>query len=259
MNTFLVPSRKPSRKMSQDNLSQTAEAVRNALRKFANREKAEFFPRFFKSDPDNLGEGDLFLGVTVPHQRAVAKDFHDLPLGEIEKLLADTTHEFRLTALVILVNRFAKSRDECERTDLKDFYLAHLDAVNYWDLVDASAHKILGEWLVERSQQERRAILDPLADSPDWWRQRIAVIACFPFIRRSQFLEILWLAERFVEHPHDLIQKAVGWMLREMGKRDLDVLRVFLKEHSTIMPRVMLRYAIEKMEPVERKQWLEKS
>ncbi|MCB1092233.1 MAG: DNA alkylation repair protein, partial [Verrucomicrobiae bacterium] len=111
-------------------------------------------------------------------------------------------------------------------------------------------------WLIDQGPSKRRTILEPLADSPDWWRQRIAVVACFPLIRRSQFAEILWLAEEFVDHPHDLIQKAVGWMLREVGKRDLDVLRIFLTEHASMMPRVMLRYAIEKMDPVERQRWL---
>lgn len=235
----------------------SAAEVQKSLRKYSNREKAEFFPRFFKSDPENREEGDLFLGVVVPDQRKVAKAFRDLPLEEIEKLLGETTHEFRLTALIILVNQFTKSRNDSEREQLKDFYLAHLDAVNYWDLVDASAHKILGEWIFDLPRAERRAILEPLAESADWWRQRVAVIACFPLIRRSEFSEILWLAEKFVEHPHDLIQKAVGWMLREAGKRDVDMLRVFLQEHADVMPRVMLRYAIEKMDRQERTRWLE--
>jgi 3-methyladenine DNA glycosylase AlkD len=167
--------------------------------------------------------------VTVPEQRLVAQAFRDLPLSELERLLAETTHEFRLTALIILVNRFTKSRDVEEKKRLRDFYLAHLDAVNYWDLVDVSAHKILGEWLVSLPAAERRSILEPLAAFSDWWRQRVAVVACFPLIRRAEFAEILWLAETFLDHPHDLIQKAVGWMLREAGKRDLDVLRVFLQ------------------------------
>lgn len=242
--------------MPLDKPLQTATEVRENLRSLSNLEKAEFFPRFFKSDPENRGEGDLFLGVTVPLQREVAKEFRDLPSQEVEKLLAETTHEFRLTALIILVNRFTKERDDNERTKLKDFYLAHLDGVNKWDLVDASAHKILGEWLVDRSKAERLAILEPLAESTDWWRQRVAVIACFPLIRRSEFSEILWLSGSFIDHPHDLIQKAVGWMLREAGKRDIELLRVFLQEHADVMPRVMLRYAIEKMDPVERKRWL---
>ena len=234
----------------------TAAAVRESLQRLSNRTKAEFFPRFFKSDPENRSEGDLFLGVTVPEQRLVAQSFRDLPLPELEVLLAETTHEFRLTALIILVNRFTKSRDAEEKRRLKDFYLAQLDAVNYWDLVDVSAHKILGEWLVTLPAAERLTLLEPLADSTDWWRQRVAVVACFPLIRRSEFAEILWLAEIYLDHPHDLIQKAVGWMLRETGKRDLDVLRVFLQEHATVMPRVMLRYAIEKMVPEERGKWL---
>lgn len=242
--------------MSGERYSLTAEKVRNQLRKLSNREKAEFFPRFFKSDPDNRGEGDLFLGVVVPEQRKVARGFSHLPLEEIEILLGENTHEFRLTALIILVNRFTKSRCETERIELKDFYLDHLDAVNYWDLVDTSAHKILGEWLADRTKAERNSVLEPLSESSDWWRQRVAVIACFPLIRRSEFSEILWLSEKFVEHPHDLIQKAVGWMLREVGKQDLETLRQFLQKYADRMPRVMLRYAIEKMDREERSEWL---
>jgi len=232
-----------------------AEDLREALRALADREKAEFFPRFFKKDPDNLDEGDLFLGVIVPKQREVAKQFRDLSLDELQKLLADPIHECRLTALFILVNRFERQRDESERTALKDFYLANLDGVNYWDLVDSSAHKILGEWLVGR-KPERSEVLGELAESSDWFRQRVAVLACFPLIRRGEFGEILWLAEAFVDHPHDLIQKAVGWMLREMGKRDVDVLRGFLDDYAALMPRVMLRYSIEKLDREERKSYL---
>lgn len=247
-----------NREKTADSRELTSAEVRESLRALSNREKAEFFPRYFKSDPENRSEGDFFLGVTVPQQREVARRFHDLPRHELESLLAETTHEFRLTALIILVNRFTKSRDHSERTEWKDFYLAHLDAVNYWDLVDVSAHKILGEWLLDRPRAERLATLEPLAASPDWWRQRVAVVACFPLIRRSEFAEILWLAESFIAHPHDLIQKAVGWMLREAGKRDLELLRVFLEEHAGVMPRVMLRYAIEKMDRAERTRWLGK-
>ncbi len=232
-----------------------ADDLREALRALADRDKAEFFPRFFKKDPDNLDEGDLFLGVMVPKQREVAKRFRDLPLGELEILLADPIHECRLTALFILVNRFEKQRDEGERTVLKDFYLANLDGVNYWDLVDSSAHKILGEWLVGR-KWERSAVLGELAESSDWFRQRVAVVACFPLIRRGEFGEILWLAEGFVDHSHDLIHKAVGWMLREMGKRDVELLRGFLEDYAAIMPRVMLRYSIEKLDKAERDKWL---
>jgi len=241
--------------MKEKQQPRTADDLRGALRALANREKAEFFPRFFKKDPGNRDEGDLFLGVTVPQQREVAKPFRDLSLDELEILLGDPIHECRLTALFILVNRFEKSRDEDERTRLKDFYLANLDGVNHWDLVDSSAHKILGEWLVGR-KSERSAVLGELAESSDWFRQRVAVLACFPLIRRGEFSEILCLAEGFVDHPHDLIHKAVGWMLREMGKRDVEVLRGYLEDYAALMPRVMLRYAIEKLDKAERAKWL---
>jgi len=229
----------------------TATSVKNALKQHASPEKAEFFPRFFKSGKGEYGEGDKFLGVIVPRQREVAKTFRDLPFAQTKRLLQDSIHECRLTALLILVNQFERSKDEDRRGEIVEFYLANLDYVNNWDLVDSSAHKILGAWLLDR--EDDRYILDELAESEHLWRERVSVIACFAFIRRNDFDWILRLAEWFLDHEHDLIHKAVGWMLREMGKREEAVLHAFLTEHYQAMPRTMLRYAIEKLpEPVRR-------
>ena len=201
-------------------LPKTAAQVKTALRTFIRPEKAAFYPRFFKCGPGEYGEGDRFLGVTVPDQRKVARRFHDLPDSQVTKLLASAMHEHRLTGLLILVLQFERSKDDARRGAIVDLYLRNLDRVNNWDLVDASAHKILGAWLIDRD----RSVLEELAASGDLWRQRISVIACLAFIKQEDFADILRLAELFLSHPHDLIHKAVGWMLREAGKRDERVL-----------------------------------
>lgn len=226
-------------------------------------DKAAFLPGFFKAFPGGYGEGDEFLGVVVPDQRKVALKYRTLPLPDIDALLQSRWHECRLTALFILVHQFTvaqkpKTRDVDRQKVILDFYLGHLDRVNNWDLVDASAHKILGQWLVDRpvNRSADRKILSSLARSKNMWEQRVSVIATLPLIRAGQFDEILRLSEKFLSHPHDLMHKATGWMLREVGKRDLAVLRAFLQEHVAAMPRTMLRYAIEKMRDAERKKWL---
>lgn len=229
--------------------------VEAALRKHANAEKAAFFPRFFKSGPGEYGEGDKFLGVVVPDQRKIARQFKQLPRAEIAKLLRSPWHECRLTALFILVKQYEqKSNTEAERKEVVDFYLEQLDQVNNWDLVDSSAHKILGAWLVDNPS--KRGVLKKLRRSPDIWRKRVSVIATLPLIKSGSLEEILLAAEELLDHPHDLIHKAVGWMLREMGKVDSAALRGFLDQYASEMPRTMLRYAIEKLDPAERKAWL---
>lgn len=229
-----------------------AAAVRDALRAHIDPKKAAFYPRFFKAGKGEYAEGDKFIGVTVPNQRKVARRFKALELADIEELLADPIHEHRLTGLLILVGQFQKATTEADRERLLKFYLQHLDAVNNWDLVDASAHKILGEWLVDHD----RGLLDGLAESGRLWRERVSVIACLPLIQRGEFAEILGLSAKFLDHPRDLMHKAVGWMLRETGKQDVDVLREFLRQHADRMPRTMLRYAIEKLPEQERRAWL---
>jgi 3-methyladenine DNA glycosylase AlkD len=219
----------------------SAAQVATALEAEADRAKAAFLPRFFKTGPGEYGEGDVFIGVTVPRQRAVARRFRALPLHHLATLLDDRRHECRLTALLILVDQYERA-DARTRTAIARFYLAHLDRVNNWDLVDSSAARILGAHLQTRS----RRLLDRLAASRSLWRPRIAIIATHWFVRQGAFDDALRIADRLLDHPHDLIHKAVGWTLREVGNRDEEVLVRFLRTRYTRMPRTMLRYAIEK-------------
>lgn len=223
-----------------------------ALRQLTDPAKAAFFPRFFKTGKGEYGEGDRFLGITVPQVRAVAKMYAELPLSDVAQLLQSPYHEARLLALLILVRQYESAEHERTKKGIVDFYLRHKDRVNNWDLVDVSAYKILGEFLLTRD----RSVLLRLAKSFDLWSQRIAIVATFSFIREGQFDDTLKLAEIFLTHTHDLMHKATGWMLREVGKRDLIVLRTFLDQYAARMPRTMLRYAIEKMTVSERKKYL---
>lgn len=238
---------------------ETAEQVLRELRRMARRDKAEYLPGFFKAVPGGYGEGDQFLGVVVPDQRKIAKRFRQVSRGAIQGLLDSPWHECRLTGLFILVDQFdraieGKQADPVLAESIVDFYLANLGAINNWDLVDSSAPYILGRWLLERPAQ--RVTLDELSKSSVLWERRVAILATFPLIRAAQFKEILKLSQRLLADEHDLMHKAIGWMLREVGKRDMDTLTGFLEKHVQQMPRTMLRYAIEKMPPVERKFWL---
>ena len=231
----------------------SAAAVKKALREHRNEEKAAFYPRFFKSGKGEYAEGDRFIGVVVPDQRRVAKVFRELPPAQITKLLDDPYHECRLTGLLILVARYEQA-EETERGGLVEFYLEKLDRVNHWDLVDASAHKILGDWLLDKP----RKILTVLAKSGHLWRQRVSVIACLTLIKNGEFDEIKRLSKMFLDHEHDLMHKAVGWMLREMGKMDEGELIGFLDRFAGKMPRTMLRYAIERLPEDVRRDYLAK-
>ena len=230
-----------------------ADDVKDALNEFIDDDKAAFYPSFFKAGKGEYAEGDRFIGVTVPQQRQVAKTFRELSLAQIRKLLRSPIHEHRLTGLLILVNQFERAKEVDLRESIVDFYVQNLDRVNNWDLVDSTAYKILGEWLVDRDRTE----LYELSKSGDLWRERVSVVACLALIKQNDFDDILRLAEHFLEHPHDLMHKAVGWMLREAGKRDERVLKAFLRRNSQAMPRTMLRYAIERLPKPERKAWLE--
>ena len=223
------------------------------LKSHIDPEKAAFYPRFFKTAKGEYGEGDVFLGVTVPNQRRVARQFRELPETEIVKLLDDRKHECRLTALFIMVEQYQRG-DEAVRAHLADLYLRKLDRVNNWDLVDSSAHKILGPHLEHRD----RGVLYGLAAIDHLWSQRVAVIATLHFIKQDDFEDTLRLAELLRDHPHDLMHKAIGWMLREIGKRDQRTLEQFLDEHCDRMPRTMLRYAIERQPESRRKHYLAK-
>lgn len=230
-----------------------ASDVKKELQKIADAEKAVILARFFKTGKGQYGEGDIFIGVKVPEQRTVARSFSELPLPEIKKLLADPVHECRLTSLMILVDKYAKA-DAGTRDEIFGFYLDNTRYINNWDLVDLSCEKIVGRHLYSTGAD--RKVLYDLAARKYLWDQRIAVISTYWFIKNREFDDTVKLCEYFLGHRHDLIHKATGWMLREAGKRNISVLRDFLDRHAAVMPRTMLRYAIEKMDEPERKKYM---
>lgn len=231
----------------------TAKEIQKQLEDLSTPEKREFLPYFFKTGKGQYGEGDKFLGVVVPDTRKVAKQNKNIEFSEVKQLFNSEYHECRLCALLILVERFKKA-NEAERKDIYDFYLSHTHRINNWDLVDLSSQYIVGEYLLDKD----RSILYKLADSELLWDQRIAVLATFPFIRKGDFKDLLALSEKLLHHKHDLMHKAVGWLLREMGKKDKDVLIGFLDRFYKEMPRTMLRYSIEKLSIEERAHYMKK-
>ncbi len=231
--------------------SATVQQVRAALVALANPAKAQALQRFFKTGPGEYAEGDRFLGVMVPQQRQVARQFDTLPVTQIQRLLRSEIHEERLVALLILVHRFEHG-DRATRQRLFHLYLKNTRWVNNWDLVDLSAPRIVGVWLVDK----KRHWLYRLAKSPSLWERRIALLAALAFIRLGDFRDTLALAAQLLDDPEDLIHKAAGWMLREVGKRDANTLETFLKQYGTKMPRTMLRYAIERFGPAKRLRFL---
>jgi len=217
--------------------------IKKELRKRAKPEKIKILSNFFKTGKGQYAEGDKMLCVTVPDQREIAKKYYqETSLKDIEELLKSVYHEDRLTGLIVLTYQMAKA-NESEQKKIVDFYLKHLDRVNNWDLVDLSCYKILGNYLLDK----QRDILYKLAKKKHLWSQRVAMVSTFSFIRQNQFTDTLKLAKVFLDHKHDLMHKATGWMLREVGKRDEKVLRDFLDKYSKKMPRVMFRYAIERI------------
>jgi 3-methyladenine DNA glycosylase AlkD len=227
-----------------------ARAVAAALAAASDREDARNLARFFKTGKGEYGAGDKFIGVRVPATRAIAKGFVDLSPGDLNDLLDSEFHEHRFAALVILVAQY-KRADAAEQERLKYFYLAAMrrGRINNWDLVDSSAEYILGEYLYDKP----RDLLERLARSGIVWERRIAVLSTFAFIKKGDASTTLLLAERMLGEQHDLIHKAVGWMLREVGKRvDRDLLVAFLRKHAAEMPRVMLAYATEHLSQAER-------
>lgn len=218
--------------------------IKKELRSKAKPEKLEILSHFFRTGKGQYAEGDKMLAVNVPDQREIAKKYYLVATFEdIEKLLTSPYHEDRLTGLLILTYQMAKA-DKQQQKKIVDFYLAHLDRVNNWDLVDLSAYKILGKYLLDKP----RTVLYKLSKSKHLWSERVAMVTTFEFIREKQFEDTLKLAEKYLTHKHDLIHKATGWMLREVGKRDEKVLRKFLDENAKQMPNVMYRYAIEKID-----------
>lgn len=223
--------------------------IQKNLSEIANPEIAEHSQRFFKTGPGEYGEGDLFLGIRVPEIRKIARRFNQLSLNEAERLLQSGFHEERLCALIILVNR-AKKADPKVKKQIYNLYLENAAHINNWDLVDSSAEHIIGRYLADKD----RTVLYRLAKSDNLWERRMAIMSTFHFIRHGEFDDVLDIARILLNDEHDLIHKAVGWMLREVGKRDLNTEEKFLDRHIQDMPRTMLRYAIEKF-PEDKRQY----
>ncbi len=231
------------------------QALKEDLLRLSAPRKAEIAARFFKSGPNQYGAGDVFLGITVPEQRAVSKRYYvSVTLADTMQLLRSEYHEFRLTALLILVCKYEKAKDENTCKEIAMLYCTHTKYINNWDLVDLSAYKILGPYLFDKN----RSVLYDFAHSGNLWKQRIAIITTFNFLRKKDFADTLKLAEFYLSHDHDLIHKASGWMVREIGKRDYEVAYEFVKKHRLSMPRTMLRYAIEKFDGEVRKDLMKK-
>jgi 3-methyladenine DNA glycosylase AlkD len=220
------------------------ELVKSELIKLSDSSKAVSSRKFFQAFPGGYGEGDDFIGVTVPDQRDISKKFYrDISLREIELLLNESIHEYRLTAIFMLVLKYQKSKDEQFCEEIVNLYVKSIDRINNWDLVDSSAHLILGTQLM---MDNDTGLLYELVQSDNLWAQRIAIIATLHFIRNNQFEDTLKISEMLLNHKHDLIHKAVGWMLREVGNKNYQVEFNFLLKYYKHMPRTMLRYAIEK-------------
>lgn len=228
-------------------MKQLTKTTTNELQALSDAEKREIFPKFFKAGKGEYGEGDRFLGVTVPNIRAIAKLHKDISIEEIRELIQSEWHEVRLCALIIMVEK-SKKKDEVLRKELFNLYLSQTERINNWDLVDLSCRFIIGEYLLDKS----RDILYHLAQSPLLWDNRIAIVSTYAFIRKGQLEDTYALSDLMMQHPHDLMHKAIGWMLRETGKRNPERLYDYVMSHRADMPRTMLRYAIEKFSPKER-------
>lgn len=224
------------------------EQLKSTLQDLADEGKAKIMMRFFKTGKGEYGEGDIFLGISVPNQRLIAKEFYQqVSLNDIKNLLSSDIHEYRLTALLMLVLKYEKSKDELVRKEIIDFYLAQTSQINNWDLVDTSCYKILGHYCFH---QKREELLFELADSEDLWEKRIAIVSTMYFIKQKSFSIVPEIVLKNLNHSHDLMHKANGWMLREMGKMNEEKLIEFLDEYTLQMPRTTLRYALEKIDPI---------
>ena len=229
----------------------TIQKIKKRLAQLANKEKAEILQQFFKTGPGEYGEGDVFIGVKVPDLRKVAKDFRDIAIKDVSILLESAIHEERLLALLILVSKYVKG-NETTKKEIYKLYLNKTKYINNWDLVDVTAQHIVGDYLMDKNKEP----LYNLSKSKDLWERRIAVMATFYFIRHEKYEETLKIAKVLISDKEDLIHKAVGWMLREIGKRNMVIEETFLKQHYKEMPRTMLRYAIEKFPEPKRQQYL---
>jgi 3-methyladenine DNA glycosylase AlkD len=235
-------------------MTASAAAVKRQVRSLGNPVRAAHSLRFFKTGPGEYGEGDRFLGLTAPMLHALAREHQHLPIREVTRLLKSPWHEERVLALLILVRQYRFGTSD-RRCTIYDLYLKHTGYINNWDLVDCSAEHIVGAHLAGGD----RSALKTLARSKELWERRIAIIATFHDIKRGDFRQTVTIARLLLDDEHDLIHKAVGWMLREVGKRDPEALRMFLTRNASRMPRTMLRYAIERFTPTERRRWLSSS
>lgn len=229
--------------------------IKKELHKLSNSQKAEVLQVFFKTGKGEYAEGDRFYGIIVPVQRQLAKKYVDLSFGEIKKLLKGEFHEERLVACLILVEKYRKANKEKKRK-IFEFYIENIQRINNWDLVDLSAPKICGAYLFEN--KNKKNILYELAKSDNLWKKRISIVTTFAFIKNGDFEDTLRISKMLLNDRHDLIHKAVGWMLREVGKRNQDIEEKFLKKYYQKMPRTMLRYAIERFDDQKRAYYMAK-
>lgn len=236
-------------------IKNTAASVIAALKKVSDPKRAKILAGYFKTGKGEYGEGDIFIGVKTDQLRQVIGQHLNLPLSEIKKLIYRQVHEYRSSGWGILVNQYLKG-DEKTKEKNYNFYLENCKQANNWDLVDCSAPNLAGGYLIENPKEKK--IIYQLAKSNNLWQRRIAIMATFPFIKNNQFEDTFKIAEILLNDRHDLIHKAVGWMLREVGKMDQKQEEIFLKKYYRIMPRTMLRYAIEKFDPEKRKFYMKK-
>ncbi|WP_336962424.1 DNA alkylation repair protein [Chryseobacterium contaminans] len=228
--------------------------IQEALAVLSVPEKAEFFPRFFKTGKGEYGEGDLFLGVTVPDQRSVAKEYYSkIDLKELSEILSSKYHEHRLTALFMLISKFEKTKDIAVKDEIVEFYLSHLQYVNNWDLVDSSCYKILGRYAYD---SKKETLLRDLSEAEEMWHKRIAVVGTMHYIKKGSYDLTKEFVTRNLKHSHDLMHKANGWLLREMGNKNEQELIGYLNKYYKEMPRTCLRYAIEKLDEDLRQDYL---
>jgi len=229
--------------------------IAKELNKLKNIEKAKILQGFFKTAKGEYGEGDIFLGITVPQTRNVARNNLNSSFEDLQKLLNNKIHEYRLTSLIILVEKYKEASNK-EKKEIYNFYIKNFKNINNWDLVDLSAPKIIGDYIFHNKNLEKKLVT--WANSKHLWTKRIAIVSTHYFIKKNNFKNTLKIAKILLSDNHDLIHKAIGWMLREVGKKDEKVLKKFLDENIKKMPRTTLRYAIERFFEKQRKQYLNK-